>query len=227
MSYFHTQPLADAITHADVVVFDMNGLIIDDEPIQKQASNEVFAPYNITFSDEDWINHIVGRKPNEWMADFAPDKSDVASLVQQKDAVYERLITHCLKDIIRPGFLSFLAWLDTANMPFALATSTTYNGMDVILGKDGMNIRNHFDFIITGDEVTHAKPHPEIYNKVSDHFGQDKHYIVFEDTPIGAKAAVDAGMQAFAVPNRYTLQKDFPGGVIKIASMQPDTTLIL
>ena len=224
-TYFTNPRLAEIIRNTDVLVFDMNGLIIDDEPVQRLASNQVFEPYGISFSHEDWLD-IVGNKPKEWMAHHITENMDLMDIIRAKDVAYQALIKDQIKQLVRPGFQTYFSWLKNKNMPVALATGTTESEMRFILGPEGLSIIDQFDFLICGDEVKKSKPDPEIYQAVRARFGDDLHYTVFEDTPIGATAAVKADMQAIAVPNRYTLHKDFPDGVIKIASMEQDTALL-
>jgi len=212
--YFQDTTLADLLAQTDVVIFDMNGLIVDDEPVQLEAVNEVLAPYEIQLSDEQWISQCVGRKPVEYFRELlaSHNLSEVvfAQLCDAKEHAYERRIgaEGQVQALIRPGFEAFFSFLTQSPHRIALATSTTRRGMETILGERGLGILASFDFVICGDEVSKAKPHPEIYNKVREHFGDEKSYLVFEDSEFGVKSATNANCTCIAVPNAFTKQQD-------------------
>lgn len=89
-----------------------------------------------------------------------------------------------------------------------MATSTTQDGVSVILGAEGLDIIDFFDFRICGDEVKKSKPDPEIYQRVKGFFGETLNYLVFEDAASGVAAARGAAMSCIAVPNRFTIQQE-------------------
>jgi len=212
--YFQDHTLADLLAKTDVVIFDMNGLIVDDEPVQLEAVNEVLAPYEVRLSDEQWISQCVGRKPVEYFRELLVSQNmsdaDFTQLCDAKEHAYERRIgaEGQVQALVRPGFEAFFSFLTQSHHRIALATSTTRRGMETILGERGLNILEFFDFVICGDEVSKAKPHPEIYSKVRQHFGDEKSYLVFEDSEFGVKSATNANCTCIAVPNAFTQQQD-------------------
>jgi beta-phosphoglucomutase-like phosphatase (HAD superfamily) len=107
-----------------------------------------------------------------------------------------------------------------------LATSTTRTGATIILGKNGLNIFNSFDIVITGDEVKRAKPDPEIYNSVRSQLGDALTYLVFEDSPSGVASARGAGMSCIAVPNRFTANQNFTEADLVITSLDHDAAVL-
>ncbi len=196
---YFIDPGIDALFQAaDAVVFDLSGLLIDDEPIQLQATNDGLAPHKVRISEGEWIEICVGHKPSEYLPSMVrgSTSADIARLIQCKDAIYEKLIWGKAIDFARPGALSFLRYTRASKKGLALATSTTRTGATIVLGENGLNIRNSFDFVITGDEVKRAKPNPEIYNKVRLHLGNDLNYLVFENSPSGVSLPKALGCRA-------------------------------
>lgn len=219
--YFNNPSLAQLLNDTNVVVFDMNGLIVDDEPIQLQmterAINAVlrrFQKGKVSLLAEQWIRFCVGHKPKEFIPTILAENKiladgiDIDSIVSLKDQFYRATIGNQAKAIVRPGVIEFLYFLKGAGKTIALATSTTQDGVSVILGKNGLNILDLFDFRVCGDNVQKSKPDPEIYQRVKGHFGEAFNYLVFEDAASGVAAAKSADMACIAVPNRFTMKQE-------------------
>jgi HAD superfamily hydrolase (TIGR01509 family) len=225
---YFLDPQIDALVNAsDVIVFDLSGLLVDDEPIQLQATNDALAPYGLALSEEEWIEVCVGHKPSEYLPRMIQGSSgaDIARLIEYKDTIYEKLVAGRAKDLARPGALSLLRYARISKKSTALATSTTRTGATIILGKDGLNILNSFNIVITGDEVKRAKPDPEIYHRVRSQLG-DVTYLVFEDSPSGVASARGAGMSCIAVPNRFTAAQNFAKADLVITSLDHDASVL-
>lgn len=226
---YFLDPQIDALLNAsDVIVFDLSGLLVDDEPIQLQATNDALAPYGLALSEEEWIEVCVGHKPSEYLPRMIQGTSsaDIARLIEYKDTIYEELIAGRAKDLARPGALSLLRYARILEKSTALATSTTRTGATIILGKNGLNIFNSFDIVITGDEVKRAKPDPEIYNSVRSQLGDALTYLAFEDSPSGVASARGAGMSCIAVPNRFTANQNFTEADLVITSLDHDAAVL-
>ncbi len=223
-----SKKILDLISWAEVIVFDMNGLIVDDEPIQLEAVNQVIEPFREPLSESQWKLQCVGRKPVEYLKELLPASefpmNKLQLLAEEKERVYGAKISSKVKDLVRPGFLDFfneiVEWDD---VKVALATSTTREGVRIILGESGLNLESQFDFIICGDEVSQAKPNPEIYRKVQSTFSQDSNFLVFEDSAFGLQSAVASGSQCIVVPNDFTIEQCFDSASLII----PDFTPIL
>lgn len=144
--YFLNTVLAEQMKKADVLVFDMNGLIIDDEPIQLEASNASFKAcgYDVKISQADWISSCVGHKPAAWVPSFLSssccDAEEVMRIVKKKDALYADLIGTSAKNIVRDGFFDLIEFAQKNNKPCAVASSTTKAGVEIILGPSNLAI---------------------------------------------------------------------------------------
>lgn len=213
----------------DIFVFDLNGLIVDDEPLQLKSSNIALAKagFGIVISEQQWVEQCVGQKPAEWLIKILhgqyPTNKDIEAIISYRDQVYSDVVSRKARSIARKGVLELIANIvHRPEKQLALATSTTRCGTETILGEQNLNILSSFDFVICGDQVQQAKPCPEIYLKVRAHFGQNSRYLVFEDSGAGVVAATSAGMKCIAVPNRYTLYHDFSKAVAIIDSLSND-----
>jgi HAD superfamily hydrolase (TIGR01509 family) len=222
---YFLDPQIDALIRAsDAIVFDLSGLLVDDEPIQLQATNHALAPYGVTLSAKEWIEKCVGHKPSEYLSSLVPTSSsaDIARLIQYKDTIYEKLIAGKAKKLVRPGALSLLRYARISKRRMALATSTTRTGATMILGENGLNVWNSFNLVVTGDDVGRAKPDPEIYNRVRSQLGDALVYLVFEDSSSGVASAKGAGMSCIAVPNRFTANQNLAMADLVITSLDSE-----
>lgn len=212
--YYFTNPTLDTlITDTQLVIFDMNGLIVDDESFQLQAYNEILKQYNVHVSEDEWVSTYVGHRSAEILRQIMEMHHvgavyDIVHLVREKNELYRTLIAIHVIDSVRPGVLDLIDFLKTREQKLAVATSASQEEVDSILGCLG--VKDEFDVIICGDEVTKPKPDPEIYLTVSKKMGvEPNECVVFEDTEVGVHSAVSAGMKCIAVPNRFTLHQDF------------------
>lgn len=210
--HFSNSALSKYVDHADVIVFDLNGLIIDDEPVMLLATNEAMRDFDVSISEAEWIERCVGRKAQEYLASFCSsfaDQGELTRAVGRRDRIYQDKMNGRALDFVRIGVLEFLHAIRTGGKTAAVASSTTRAGVEAILGRANLGIANEFDLIVCGDDVEKAKPHPEIYERVRTEFGAGENYLVFEDANAGARAAKAAQMLCVAVPNRFTAAHDF------------------
>jgi HAD superfamily hydrolase (TIGR01509 family) len=154
-----------------------------------------------------------------------PEK--VAAIVAAKDRAYDRLVAGQGSDLLRPGVTDFLAAVrKKRGIRTALATSTTTAGVDTILAQAAPGLIDRFDFMICGDEVEKAKPDPEIYRRVWEHFKPAGRCVAFEDSRTGVAAAKTAGFVCVAVPNRFTLASDLSAADLRITDMTPGAAIL-
>jgi HAD superfamily hydrolase (TIGR01509 family) len=225
--YFLNPHIDKFIQRADVVVFDLNGLIIDDEPIQLRATNEVLVQFGKRIDETTWISMCVGFRPAEYLPAFVPAGVDVRSIVEEKDRLYASFITDNARELLRPGFHTLIDYLTTHHKRIALATSTTEAGVAAILGNKGLAIAERFACIVTGDQVKRAKPAPEIYDRVRSYCGQTLYYVAFEDSEVGINSATAAGMDCIAVPNRFTADQDMSRASLVLDCMAPGAKILM
>jgi HAD superfamily hydrolase (TIGR01509 family) len=223
--YFNTPSLAAALEKADVVVFDMNGTIVDDEPVHHEAANEVLSPFGLSLDEDAFIARCIGIRTRNWMSALLPQvpPEDLGALAGKKEAAYARLVADKVRGLVRPGALNLIHFAaEHPDKKLALATSSPRDALSVILGPSGLGVIQLFDFIITGNDVTNVKPHPEIYHRVRAAFPGAENFLVIEDTFAGVTAAKAAGMTCLAFPNAYTIRQDLTAADAAVDSLLPD-----
>ena len=106
-----------------------------------------------------------------------------------------------------PGAAELIDRLERRRIPKAIATSSTREYVDAVFGPHGLIDR--FAFVLTADDVTHGKPHPEIYAKAADRLGfPAASVVVLEDSINGMKAAKAAGCRCVVVPHEQAPREE-------------------
>ncbi len=182
----------------ELVIFDMDGTIIDDENQYKNAFKAVLESLG---GEPDESFHLLGGVgvEKEWPRllekyNLKTDKNtqELAALTQ------EEYLKHIDEVSLRDGFLDFLNEVKEKNIKVALATSNNWSVVDAIFKK--FSLENIFDITTTAEEVAELKPSPDLFLLTAIKEDIDpKKCIVVEDSPSGIKAAQEAGMKVIAV----------------------------
>jgi beta-phosphoglucomutase family hydrolase len=193
------------------VVFDMDGTLVDNMHFHRQAWFDFLAGYDIHITEAEFQEKNVGI-----ITEIVPkfftrtlSREEIISLGKEKEAVYRNLY----RDHIKPlsGLENFLKALQEVKISIALATAADKGNIDFTL--DALGIREYFTVITGSEEVSHGKPHPDVYLKSAAKLqltpGQ---CIAFEDTPSGIRSASAAGMEVIGLATTHTREEllEFP-----------------
>ena len=182
------------------VCFDLDGLLVDTEPIWMDAKEALFAHYGVSFDVADHVA-VFGTSEVQAAAYFTrriglPEVDTERIRVEYLDLVTAMLLDSEIP--IQPGALEILTGL-RGRVPVALATNTRRSLADMILERAGLIAL--FDAIATSDE-TEPKPAPDIYLLACARLGVDPTAAVgLEDSPTGVRAVKAAGMHCICVPS--------------------------
>lgn len=184
----------------------MDGTLVDNMDFHRQTWIQWAPREGLNMSaDEIWaqthgtIGEIVAR--------FFPDKSpeEQFQIGERKEALYREIYKPHLA--LLPGLDAFLEWTKQHDMPCAVATAGNNNNINFTI--DGLGIRSYFRAYVSGDDVTHGKPHPEVFLLAAQELGIDpEKCLVFEDSKVGVEAARRAGMKCVAL-NLMNAREDF------------------
>ena len=101
---------------------------------------------------------------------------------------------------VKPGLLPMLDWLEEGNVPRAVVTSTFAEDAEASLR--GAGIASRFEVVVSGDQVTHSKPAPDIYLLAAQRLGvEPAECVALEDSDAGVLAAAAAQMRVIMVPD--------------------------
>jgi putative hydrolase of the HAD superfamily len=211
-----TEPeTANAAGMPAALVFDLDGLLIDTEEGCWEAARVVVGRHAAPDAEqltEEAYGFCVGRSLEEswtYLRDRYGMEPEVAALVAERD---DEMRSWYRAPVLMPGAAELVARARAAGVPVAIGTSAPSALVAVAL--DGMNMREAFDEVVAVDHVLveAAKPAPDIYLAACRLLGvAPGEAAAMEDSPLGAQAAVAAGIPTYVVPNRWTRGREFPG----------------
>lgn len=194
------------------MVLDMDGVIVDSNPMHTQAWVEYNRRCGIEIG-EGLVERMYGRRNDQIVRDFfGPDLSpeEVAAHGAAKEKLYREMIEPRLGESLVPGVREFLQ--RHAGEALGLATNAERANVDFIL--DGAGLRAYFRMVVDGHQVQNPKPDPEIYLRAAKLLSTaPRNCIVFEDSFSGIEAARAAGARIVGV---RTTHSELPGANLAI-----------
>lgn len=185
------------------VLFDMDGVLVNNLEIHRQAFAEFFRRYGVerTFDE---LSRVFGKGNDDIMGELMPadvvERVGIRQLGYEKEAIYREIYAPIITP--QPGLLAFLAECESEGLRSAVGSSGYKANVDFVLDK--CNIRRYFEATVAGDEVTRCKPDPEIYLTAAAKLGLAPcECVVFEDAEAGIEAAKRAGMKVVALATTF------------------------
>lgn len=187
------------------LIFDMDGVIIDSEPLWKKAIIEVMTSYGYDFSI-DMCNRTKGMRVDEvtkfWKSELKAsfDSNKVANEIVEEVI---RLIS--FEGLPMDGLIELLQKGKKHNLKMALASSSSSKIIDTVLAK--LNIRSYFEVIQSAENEIYGKPHPAVFLTTATKLNvAPENCLVIEDSLHGVIAAKAAKMKVFALPEKEEKQ---------------------
>ncbi|GAB4526532.1 MAG: HAD family phosphatase [Pleurocapsa sp.] len=199
------------------VLFDFNGVIINDEPIHQQLIDEILIRENLRPDDADYKQYCLGKSDRAGLRSLLASRGRILSedyltkLIENKTKAYREKIESLENLPIYPNLLEFLSKLQERGILIGLVTGALRSEAEFILQRG--EIAQYFNVIVGGEEVDRSKPEPdgyllavEILNQQNPNLNlQPQECLAIEDTPAGIEAAKKAQMQVVGIANTYPL----------------------
>ena len=200
------------------VTFDMDGLIFNSEDVYTLAGSELLARRGCQFTPE-LKDAMMGRPPQkafEVMIELHALTEPWHEIAAESNEIFLGLLDQHLATM--PGLMELLDALERANIPKAIATSSSRRLTDACLGP--FQLAPRFSFILTCEDITQGKPNPEIYQLAAQRFGvSPSEMLVLEDSHNGCRASAAAGAYTVAVPGEHSRSQDFSAANLIIDSL--------
>ncbi len=205
----------------NTVIFDMDGLLIDSEPLWTEAATEVFSYYGKKLTPADFASST-GLRTSEfvswWLHDYKFDNTEL-------EKAAERIVDLVIKKIKQkgaamPGLEYILDFFKERDYKIGLATSSPMSVTDTILSL--LNIEKYFQVKTSAEKLQYGKPHPQVYLDCAAALESSPlQCICFEDSVNGMIAVKAARMKCVVVP-AYIQQKDEKWSIadLKISSLK-------
>ena len=189
------------------VIFDMDGVLVDSNPFHLRKWVDLLHEHRIPFNPEDLPQQILGQRNDTAFRFFFGTQLSEAEIQRLSEELEERF-----RKVFRPhaaplpGLAALLAECHSVGIPMAVASSAMTKNVEFIV--DVLGFRPYFRCLVTGDEVTHPKPHPEIYFKTAAKLGvKPAACVTFEDSFVGVEAAKGAGMKCIAIASSFSAEE--------------------
>jgi sugar-phosphatase len=182
------------------VIFDMDGLLIDSEPLWRKAQTEALKTVGVQTRPADF-KHVLGvglQATVEFWYHQQPWKG--ASLKDIEALITDDFVAAFKREgKLRPGVHQVLDLCKAEALPMAIASSTFYEVINMVV--DTLEIRDYFEVIYSAEHEPYAKPHPGVFISTAALLNvEPRQCLVFEDAPAGVLAAKAARMFCVAVP---------------------------
>jgi HAD superfamily hydrolase (TIGR01509 family) len=191
------------------VIFDMDGVIIDSEPIHITCEKKIFQILEISITDKEHHSLIGTTDSAMWthLKNKFKLKKSVNELVNLKQALYFEYIKNKANLRPIPYIPELIGFLNMKGFLLALASSSPHAHIDFIMNE--FNLRNYFSVVVSGDDTKNGKPNPEIFLKVSELAGvAPQCCVVIEDSNNGVLAAKNAKMKCIGYKNPNSGNQD-------------------
>ena len=187
------------------VLWDLDGTLVDSAEFHWRAWRDVMAEAGLPITHEQFV-HSFGKRNDlilsGWLGEGV-DPGRVRRLSEEKEARFRALVqAHGIEPL--PGARDWVARLHAEGWAQAIATSAPRANLDTMAGA--MKMGHYFGAGVAAEDVTHGKPHPEVFLVAARRLGADpRASIVVEDAPIGIEAGRRAGMRTVGVSLMHTL----------------------
>lgn len=185
------------------LIFDMDGTLIDNMEYHKQSWIALFKHHKLTLDYDTFDQHYHKGSLVEIMGRLFPTikhKEELFRIGSYKEVLYRTLYQPHVKAIA--GLYSFLDLQLQKKRPMGIATMGDQHNIDFIF--KALKLKDYFHSTTGGHQVTHGKPHPEIFLTAAQKLNTaPEECLVFEDTRSGIKAAQAAGMSVIGVATMF------------------------
>jgi pseudouridine 5'-phosphatase len=165
------------------------------------------------------VDAVMGRPPRdcfETMIRWHALDDDWRTLAAESEAIFLELLAGALAPM--PGLIELLDALELRGLPKAICTSSSRRLTEAVL--DTFHMRPRFRFILTSEDITHGKPHPEVYLAAAQRLAvAPAEMLVLEDSGTGCLAAARAGAFVVAVPGAHSRNQDFTAASVRVESL--------
>jgi HAD superfamily hydrolase (TIGR01509 family) len=181
------------------ILFDMDGTLIDSEPLWLQAEIEIMAELGCHWDQQDQINCLGGpmERTEKYMQERSNNVKPYGYFEKKLDELMEHKLSHDLELI--PNAKELLEDCKSAGLKIALVTASTGKQMRSVLTRFP---KDFFDAAVSRDDVEKSKPDPAPYLLAAKLLGVKNEFcIVFEDSPTGVLSGLRSGAQVIGIPH--------------------------
>ena len=192
------------------VLFDMDGVIVDTEPLHRKAYFQTFHDLNIDVSEELYATFTGAstKKVCDTLIQHFDLSQTPEDIISSKRRYFKDYFDHDTTFDLIPGVLDLIQNYHLNNIKLVLASSASMNTIRWVFEK--FNLDQYFIAKISGADLKASKPHPEIFQKAAELAAEPReNCMVIEDSTNGIQAAHAAGIFCAAYTSEHTHQQDY------------------
>lgn len=190
------------------VIFDMDGVLIDSQPIHYKADMTTLEKLGVSISLKQLEQYAGTSNPNRFARfkkDFGIEQSVEEITIIQESIIFDLIAKNNLRPI--KGVKQLLDDLKLHNLKLAVASSSSHKFIDAVLTK--INVKDYFDIIVSGEDLKNSKPAPDIFLATANKLNiAPFDCIVIEDSENGVVAALAANMKCIGYINPNSGNQD-------------------
>lgn len=182
-----------------VIIFDFDGLLVNSQPLQFRAYNEVFSAEGAPMSHKDWEEWVQNSYSVKQWIDKNELDLDPEEIRKKKHAIYKNLIKKEIE--LKPGAKDLVMRLGEK---YRLCIGSASSKENIITILESFGIKEKFEEVFSCLGTKKVKPFPDVFLKAAEDMGVGAdECIVFEDSVAGLEAAKAAGMKCVVCPDDF------------------------
>ncbi len=172
------------------VIFDMDGVIVDSEPVYQKRRANFFKENHVEISKEMQVK-LIGSNPRDMMAFLFPEDRKKQKKFQADYEIFKLNYKINYQELLNPSIKEVLKILKKRQLTVAVASSSTLSAVKEVLSVN--QITSYFDLLVSGEEFERSKPDPKIYRETLKRMALNSdEAIAVEDSYYGIQAAKGA-----------------------------------
>jgi HAD superfamily hydrolase (TIGR01509 family) len=189
----------------EAAIFDLDGLLVDSEPLWQQAEMEVFATVGLIVNAEQCMEtqgYRIDEAVEYWYRQYPWEGVTITELAERVVIRLNQLLTERAQPM--PGVVKTLDFFKQRNIPMVVASSSNLSIIENAV--NGLGIAHYFQSLHSAQFEEYGKPHPAVFLKAAAAIGvAPVNCLVFEDSLFGLLAAKSAKMKAVSVPSHIDI----------------------
>lgn len=214
-----------ALKPGAALLFDIDGTLVESDPLHLEAFNLVFGPRGHHFDRERFGRELQGLANEAIAARFLPEENAARrmEIMDEKEATFRRLAKAGVEPV--HGLFDLLAWADSMSVPMVAVTNAPRANADQLL--DAIRVRHRFRAVVVAEDLAHGKPHPLPYLEGLRLLGADAaNSVAFEDSRTGIASATAAGIATIGMATGLEPGQLVKAGAVIGAADYGDTALL-
>ncbi|MGV3576027.1 MAG: HAD family hydrolase [Devosia sp.] len=207
------------------LLFDIDGTLVESDPLHLEAFNRAFAPYGHNFDRERFGRELQGLANEAIGAQFLPHETPERQweIMMEKEALFRSLAAEGVEPV--HGLFELLDWADAIGLPAVAVTNAPRDNAEQLLNSIGA--RHRFKGLVIGDELEFGKPHPLPYLEGLKILGANaEKCVAFEDSRTGLKSATSAGIATIGMATGLELAQLLEAGATLAAQDYRDPQML-